>query len=82
MTGLASAAVTTTFTVRDIEIDPDMYHELLWSTLERDGWVSPERTEDIEWVELLCQVHIDLAATFDPGERLCLDGDTVSVRTA
>lgn len=80
MTGLASAQDTTTFTVRELNIDKDMYRELLWATLERDGWVTEDKAEDSEWVDTLLVVHIDLASSFDPGTPLRLDGDMMFER--
>lgn len=80
MTGLASGLSTTTFTVRELDIDRDMFQELLWSTLLRDGWVDSDREEDDEWVDKLVDLHHSLAATFDTEALLRLNGDKLYER--
>jgi hypothetical protein len=80
MTGLGSGLSTTTFTVREFDIDRAMYHELLWGTLLRDGWVDEGNTEDEEWVERLVGLHLDLAAKFTPDIPLRLAGDQLYER--
>lgn len=80
MTGLGSGLSTTTFTVRDLPLDRDTYHDLLWGTLLRDGWIEEGNTEDEEWVERLVGLHLDLAAGFTPGIPLRLAGDRLYER--
>lgn len=80
MTGMGSGLSTTTFTVRDFEIDSATYHELLWDTLQRDAWVEDGNQEDEEWVARLVGLHLDLAATFTPYIPLRLAGDRLSER--
>jgi hypothetical protein len=80
MTGMASGQSTTTFTIRDLDITREMYHEMLWSTLERDTWVTEGNTEDEEWVGKLVALHLDLAAGFEVGVPLRLNGDRLHER--
>lgn len=80
MTGMASGQSTTTFTIRDLDITREMYHELLWSTLERDAWVTEGDTDDVEWVGKLVALHLDLAAGFEVGVPLRLNGDRLHER--
>lgn len=80
MTGMASGQSTTTFTIRDLDITGEMYHEILWSTLERDTWVTEGNTEDEEWVGKLVALHLDLAAGFEVGVPLRLNGDRLHER--
>lgn len=80
MTGLGSGLSTTTFTVRDFDIDRDTYRDLLWGTLLRDGWVDQGDVEDEDWVERLVGLHLDLAATFTPEVPLRLAGDRLYER--
>lgn len=80
MTGLGSGLSTTTFTVREFDVDRDTYHKLLWGTLLRDGWVDEDNTEDEEWVERLTRLHLDLAAGFTPEVPLRLAGDRLYER--
>jgi hypothetical protein len=80
MTGLGSGESTTTFTVREFDISREMYRELLWSTLLRDGWVAEGDAEDLEWVDKLVVLHADLAASFSEGVPLRLTGDALHER--
>jgi hypothetical protein len=80
MTGMASGQSTTTFTIRDLDISREMYHELLWTTLERDAWVTVGDRDDEEWVSKLVSLHLDLAAGFDVGVPLRLSGDRLHER--
>ena len=81
MTGLASGMSTTTFTVKDFDLDRRMYRQLLWDTLLRDGWVDEGNTEDARWVDRLVELHLQLAARFDPGALLRLSGDELYERS-
>lgn len=80
MTGMGSGLSTTTFTVRDFDIDRRTYHELLWATLLRDGWVEEGNEEDVEWVRKLLGLHLELAANFTPEVPLRLAGDRLYER--
>ena len=80
MTGMASGQSTTTFTIRDLDMDREMYRELLWSTLVRDAWVTEGDPEDDEWVNKLVTLHLDLAEGFDVGVPLRLNGDRLHER--
>lgn len=80
MTGLASGLSTTTFTVRELDMDRPLFRELLWSTLQRDGWVDDDRVEDHEWVEKLVDLHVELASTFGEETPLRLNGDKLYER--
>jgi len=80
MTGMASGQSTTTFTIREMDIDSALYTELLWSTLERDSWVVEGNNDDIEWVDKLVGLHLDLAGTFAVGVPLRLAGDRLYER--
>lgn len=80
MTGLGSGLSTTTFTVRDIDIDRSMYRQLLWDTLLRDGWVDEDKDEDHDWVDRLVDLHLDLAEKFTPEVPLRLTGDRLYER--
>jgi hypothetical protein len=80
MTGMGSGAATTTFIVRDFEIEREMYAELMWGTMLRDGWVRDGNGDDREWVQKLVGLHIDLAETFTPGVPLRLNGDRLYER--
>ena len=80
MTGMASGQSTTTFTIKDLDVDRDIYTELLWSTLERDSWVTEGNADDLEWVDKLVGLHLDLAETFEVGVPLRLAGDRLYER--
>lgn len=80
MTGMGTGLPTTTFTVRDIDIDRTMYHTLMWDTMLRDGWVSEGRPEDELWVGKLVDLHLDLADGFSPEVPLRLNGDRLYER--
>lgn len=80
MTGLGSGLSTTTFTVREIDVDRSMYRQLLWDTLLRDGWVDEDKDEDHEWVDRLVELHLDLAEKFSPEIPLRLAGDRLYER--
>ncbi len=80
MTGLGSGESTTTFTVREFDISRSMYQELLWSTLQRDGWVVEGNSEDQQWVVKLVDLHVDLASSFSTGVPLRLVGDALYER--
>lgn len=80
MTGMGSGAATTTFIVRDFEIEREMYAELMWGTMLRDGWVREGNGDDREWVQKLVGLHLDLAETFTPGVPLRLNGDRLYER--
>lgn len=79
MTGLASGMSTTTFTVGELDLDIQMYKDLLWDTLERDGWVNDD-PQDHEWVDRLVDLHTSLASRFQPGVPLRLSGDRLFER--
>lgn len=80
MTGLGSGLSTTTFTVREIDVDRTMYQELLLGTLLRDGWVEEDKPEDLEWVERLVDLHVNLAENFTLETPLRLSGDRLYER--
>ena len=80
MTGMASGQSTTTFTIRDLDLSREMYHELLWSTLLRDAWVTESDPDDEEWVQKLVTLHLELAAGFEVGVPLRLNGDRLHER--
>ena len=80
MTGLGSGLSTTTFTVREVDLDRETYRDLLWDTLLRDGWVDADDAEDEEWVRRLVRLHLDLAVTFTPEVPLRLVGDRLYER--
>lgn len=80
MTGMGSGLSTTTFTVREFDLDRRLYHELLWGTLLRDAWVEEGNEEDVDWVRRLVDLHLDLAARFTPGVPLRLAGDRLYER--
>ena len=80
MTGLASGQSTTTFTVREVDMERGMFRELLWDTLARDGWVEEGRLEDEEWVDKLVDLHLDLAEAFREEIPLRLNGDKLYER--
>lgn len=79
MTGLATGMSTTTFTVGDLDLDTDMFRQILWDCLERDGWVEDE-PEDHTWVDRLVELHSSLASRFEPGVPLRLAGDRLLER--
>lgn len=80
MTGMASGQSTTTFTVRELDVTREMYKELLWSSLERDSWVTEGNPDDADWVGKLVTLHVDLAAGFELGAPLRLNGDRLHER--
>lgn len=80
MTGMASGQSTTTFTVKDLDLDRRMYTELLWTTLERDSWVERGNDDDADWVRKLVKLHLDLADSFTEGVPLRLAGDRLYER--
>lgn len=81
MTGMGSGRSTTTFTVADLDfLDEDLYHELMWDTMVRDGWAVAGVAEDEQWVEKLVTLHVDLASGFEPGVSLRLNGDRLYER--
>ncbi|MDH4119433.1 MAG: hypothetical protein OEX04_18310 [Acidimicrobiia bacterium] len=62
MSGLASHKGTTSFTVREIDLDRDRFAELLRESLNSAGWTTLE--EDDGWVKEFAEEHIAAAAPF------------------
>lgn len=63
MAGFVSHKATTCFLVRDLDIDPSTYTDLLWDSLFEEGWVSEGSTEDREWVQEWADEHMSVAAS-------------------
>ncbi|CAN5819407.1 hypothetical protein BH23ACT5_BH23ACT5_23940 [soil metagenome] len=80
MTGLGSGLGTTTFTVREFNLNREIYHAMLWDTLLRDSWIEDGNREDVKWVSKLVDLHIRLADGFEPGIPLRLNGDRLYER--
>lgn len=80
MTGLASGQSTTTFTIKEMELERGTYRQLLWDTLLRDGWVAEGNRGDADWVDQLVTLHLDLAESFAEGIPLKLAGDKLFER--
>ncbi|MPZ53489.1 MAG: hypothetical protein GEU79_12285 [Acidimicrobiia bacterium] len=68
MCGLSSHRATTSFTVRDLDIDLATFRELLWESLTDEGWVTNGSLEDERWVETWAAEHAEAASGL-PVER-------------
>lgn len=79
MAGFVSHRATTSFVVRDLELDPTAYADLLFDTLEAAGWVSGSAT-DRAWVGRWATAHLEMAASLPTERPLRVVGDGVAVR--
>lgn len=82
MAGFASHKATTSFVVRDLDLTPTTYTELLMETLEAGGWVERRSIEDVAWVRLWARDHIDMAADLPSEVPLQIDGEGVTLKRA
>lgn len=80
MAGFVSHKATTSFVVRDLDLDTNTYSDLLFETLKAGGWVSEESSADAAWVRSWAEEHIEIAAHFAPEVPLQVDGDRVTMR--
>lgn len=79
MCGFVSRRATTVFEVRDLDITPDTFTELLSDSLEAGGWL--RRSEDDRaWLEGWAGEHLSAAADFEPGVPLRFSRWVISVR--
>ncbi|HZD23119.1 MAG TPA: hypothetical protein VE569_06915 [Acidimicrobiia bacterium] len=62
MAGFVSHRATTSFVVRDLEMDADTYTGLLFTTMRDGGWVSEGSAEDRRWIADWAKEHIEVAS--------------------
>lgn len=82
MAGFVSHKATTSFVVRDLDIDAAAYAELLFDTLREGGWVAEGSADDRDWVREWAVEHIEMAADLPAETPLRLDRAQVTVRGA
>lgn len=82
MAGFVSHRATTSFVVRDLELDPDTYSYLLFDTLKAGGWVKEGSSGDVAWVRSWAEDHIEVAASLPPEVPLQVYRDRVTMRPA
>lgn len=82
MAGFVSHKATTSFVVRDLDLDPDTYSDLLFDTLEAGGWVREGSSADAAWVRSWADEHKEMAADLPPEVPLRVDRDRVTMRPA
>jgi hypothetical protein len=82
MAGFVSHRATTSFVVRDLDLDPTTYSDLLFDTLKAGGWVSERSSDDAAWVRSWANEHQDLAAELPPEVPLQVDRDRITLRPA
>lgn len=80
MAGFTSHKATTSFVVRDLDLDPTTYAELLFETLQSGGWVRSRA--DASWVDTWASDHIQLAADLPEEVPLIVEDDVIRVRTS
>lgn len=80
MAGFTSRKASTCFVVRDLDIDPATYVELLFEALGEGGWVREGSADDRKWVKGWAGEHMDMAAGFPTETPLQVDRDQVTIR--
>lgn len=80
MAGFVSHKATTSFVVRDLDLDLDTYVALLFESLKLGGWVNEGSPEDTSWVRAWAEEHIEMAAGLSAETPLQAEGDRVSLR--
>lgn len=80
MAGFTSRRASTCFVVRDLDIDPPTYVELLFEALSEGGWVNEGSADDRRWVTEWAGEHMDMAVGFPAETPLRVDRDRVTVR--
>lgn len=80
MAGFVSHKATTSFVVRDLDLDRDTYFGLLFESLKVGGWVSEGSPDDSAWVRSWAEEHIEMAAGLPAETPLQAEGDRVSLR--
>jgi len=80
MAGFTSHKATTSFVVRDLDLDFTIYAELLFATLQAGGWVHERSGADASWVRAWAGDHIRLAADLPAEVPLVVENDVVTVR--
>ena len=82
MAGFVSHRATTSFVVRDLDLDVDTFTELLFETLRDGGWVTSGSTDDRDWVRNWAVEHIEAAADIPTETPLRVQGGQVTTRRA
>jgi hypothetical protein len=82
MAGFVSHKATTSFVVRDLDLDSNTYAELLFATLQAGGWVQEQSGADASWVRAWANEHVHLAADMPEEVPLAVDNNTVRVRAS
>lgn len=82
MAGFVSHRATTSFVVRDLDLDPNTYSDLLFDTLKAGGWVKEGSSADAAWVRSWAEEHLELAAGLPQDVPLQVEGDRVTIRRA
>ncbi len=62
MEGFVSHRGTTSFVVRDLQLDAGAYAGLLFDTLAAAGWVEADSPADRTWVARWAAAHLEMAA--------------------
>ena len=78
--GFVSHKGTTSFVVRDLDLDAGTYADLLFDSLEAAGWVTGGSSTERAWVGDWARAHIELAAAFPKETPLRIDGGCVTLR--
>lgn len=82
MAGFTSHKATSSFVVRDLDLDAATYAELLFATLQAGGWVQERSPADVSWVREWASEHLQLAADLPEEVPLLVKDDIVRVRTS
>lgn len=80
MAGFVSHRATTSFVVRDLDLDPDTYSALMFESLKMGGWVNEGSPEDMDFVRSWADEHIEMAAELPTETPLQSHGDRVSLK--
>ncbi|MGH8910934.1 MAG: DUF7715 family protein [Acidimicrobiia bacterium] len=80
MGGFVSRKGTTSFGVRELDLDAATYTRLMWDSLREGGWVTDGSAEDVAWVEEWAREHLELAAALPVEEPLRIHEGQMMVR--
>ena len=80
MAGFTSRKATTSFVVRDLDLDATTYTKLLFGALEAGGWVQGRTTAGASWVHAWAADHLRLAEELPEEVPLVIENEAVRVR--
>lgn len=80
MAGFLSHKATSCFVVRDLNLDPATYTQMIFDTLQEGGWVEKGSEQDRAWVEEWAAEHLEMASDLPVERPLRIKGSSVWVR--